>query len=186
SRGMGFDRMIPVSDYDKENISQGVPLDREGLYLSLDLAGFNETVLLLADDDGIVSDDIPGLLQGEALVLHPLPEGRRPNLSRALLSLPTLQACKKQLVALFNALHHILHCLGAKLLPVEVAWHLLQQGDTLHQPVLVQVFSKPAMVPLMHGNTMVPDLCGNINLVMQFPVPLRSVCLESEGSQWFF
>lgn len=38
-------------------------------------------------------------------------------------------------------------------------------------------------IPLVQGDTVVPYRRGNIDLTVQFPVPLGSVCLESKGPQ---
>ncbi len=38
-------------------------------------------------------------------------------------------------------------------------------------------------IPLVQGDTVVPYRRGNIDLTVQFPVPLGSVCLENKGPQ---
>src|ERR1035438_5214976 len=186
SRGICSDFVFPVSDDDEIDVSQGIPFDREGLDLPFYLPGLEEPVLLTTDGNKVTGDCIPGLFQGEALIGDSLPEGRRPYLPGGLCSLLFLGCLEKQLIAFFDALHHILGRLGAQLLPMGIARHFLHPGDLLHQPELVQVLPVPAVVPFMHGDTMIPDLRGNIYLPVQFPVALGGICLEYEGPHEFF
>jgi hypothetical protein len=41
-------------------------------------------------------------------------------------------------------------------------------------------------VPFMQGNAMVPNPGSDVDLPVQLPVPLGTVCLEYEGLQCFF
>ncbi len=110
--------MLGIGDEDEENIPQGVPLDGEGFDLSLDLVGFEKTVLLFADNNQIAGDGVARLLQGEALVLEPLPERRRPDLpSGHVFDFPRLCVLEEQQVGFIDSLHHILDRLRAEFFP---------------------------------------------------------------------
>jgi hypothetical protein len=39
-------------------------------------------------------------------------------------------------------------------------------------------------IPFMQGDAVVPDTGSHVNLPVQLPVPLGTVCLEYEGSHW--
>jgi len=61
--------MLGIGDEDEVDVPQSIPLNGEGFDLSLDLAGLEETVLLLTNLQTVATDCIPCLGQGEASVL---------------------------------------------------------------------------------------------------------------------
>lgn len=165
--------MFSISDDDKVDVSQSIPFDRQGFDLSFDLAGLEEAVPLIAYGDTRAGYAVSGLFQGQAGVPGLLAERGGSDLpafgSACLLC---LQVAKEQLVRFFYPLYNVLGSLRTKLFPVAVAVSRFQFCQMLHDMELIQVLPKPAVVPLVQGNAMVPDRCGYVDLPKQFPVSL--------------
>ena len=178
SRGVASDTMIGVSDKDKVEIANSVPLDSQGFDLPDQFAGLVEPVRHSVDFYCIAGDGVTGLFQGEAAKLGCFTKGWRSYFPLAL----RLYVAEKQGVALLDSLHHILNRLRAKVIPKCVAGAFLQLRDMLHQVKLVKVLSAPSVVAFMQGNTVVPNRCRNTYRAVQFPVLLAAVCLEYKGS----
>ena len=152
SRGLD-NLMLCAGDNNKVDVAQSIPLDCEGLDVSLD-----QTVLLFADGDAVAGGGVPALFQGEALVLHPFPERRWPNLSTGI---PGMVFSGSQSTA-----GRPFRCSWISL-PTPFRWEQpLQFRQLLHQPEEVEVL----LVPLVQGDAMIPNLGGNVDLSMQFPV----------------
>ena len=52
----------------------------------------------------------------------------------------------------------------------------------LHQLKLIQVFTKPAIVPFVQSDAVIPNRGSSIDLAMQLPVSFGSICLKYKGS----
>ena len=51
----------------------------------------------------------------------------------------------------------------------------------LHQLKLIQVFTKPVIVPFVQGDAVIPNRGSYIDLAMQLPVSFGSICLKHKG-----
>ena len=113
--------MVSISYKHEVDISQSVPLDGEGFDATIYLSGFKKAVVLPADGEAVAADTVSCLFQGEALILGPFAERRRPD-DPAGLGFAVAEEC---LIGLLCPLHDILRGLRAKILPVLVSLLLL-------------------------------------------------------------
>ena len=95
------------------------------------------------------------------------------------------QVAEKELVAFVDALRYILNGLRTDFFPKGVFCKLLQSGEMIFQAIDIKRLAEHAIVPLVQSNAVVVDTAGDVNLSMQFAVPLGLIQLKAISLQKF-
>ena len=140
---------------------------------SINGAGFPEFIFSPTDDDHIAVrlKRIASLLESETLVLGTLLKSGRRFASTAVL----LDVLEKRIIGATDALDHVLNSLRAEFVPVLPFPTFLKFCDVLFQLIHRKSFAINFIVHPAHGNTEVPNLGGNFNLLIQVFVFLAIV-----------
>ena len=146
-----------------------------GLYRSIVRAVKPEPELLSHDPDGIPFDRPAGLFQSKGIILPILLEFRRMLSWSGLRFAPV----KEGLVASVEPLHDILHSLGAEILPLRIL-SAAESGDKNLQPIGRNIFAVDTVISLLQGKTVIPNLTGKLNFIVQvfcFLCPIQLILI---------
>ena len=145
-----------LNDEVEPDIAKTITLDGDGLDIGWNTGAHWARLAELIDNpldlDFIAVKQFPtSLFQREAAVLLDLLKAWGRGLYLA------LKVAEKQLVRLIDTLYDILNRLATDKVPMAVLGQPLKPGDVHHQGIRIQACTEQAIVPAMHGNTVVID-----------------------------
>jgi len=154
-------------------VSQGVPLEGNGLHRPLDFTGFAETKSLPFDPEPVFALQRPsGLFEREGAVLTARPEAGRCGFDSR------LPVPEKERISPVYPVGDVLDGLTAELVPVPEPRPVLEFSEVPLETVLVQGFVIQPVVPPVKGNTVIPNTCRYLDLPVQTAVLFGPVELE--------
>jgi len=86
-----------------------------------------------------------------------------------------LEIAKKELVSPIDPLSNVLDRLGSQFIPEDILGPFLQFGDMLLELVELERFSVQPIVAPVQPNTVVIDIAGNIDRLVQALISLRLI-----------